>query len=199
MPPTKVRLLPHSHAPEQPAPVAHVCILHPVPARRRIDRVRAGATRSDFTRRWPTAAFVAQPHLHAPTAAPARNVPPASLCMRTAGHRPRWGEINLYRRCPSASSVAEACRRQEVRRQEAGQEVLGQEARGQEDHRQEAGGGQEEVGGQEARGGQEVGGQEAREEGPGQEGCRQEVPGQEGHQEEVGPQEEGLGQEVDEL
>ena len=57
--------------------------------------------------------------------------------------------INLYRRWPSASSVAEACRRQEVRRQEAGQEGLGQEARGQEDHRQEAGGVQEEVGGQE--------------------------------------------------
>ena len=40
-------------------------ILHPLPARRRIDRVRAGETCSDFTRRWPTAEFVAQPHVHA--------------------------------------------------------------------------------------------------------------------------------------
>ena len=74
----------------------------------------------------------------------------------------------------SASSVAEACRRQE----EAGEEARGQEARGEEDHRQEAGGGQEEVPGQEeARGGQEARGQEARgqEEVPGQE----EVRGQE--------------------
>ena len=51
----------------------------------------------------------------------------------------------------SASSVAEACRRQE----EAGEEARGQEARGEEDHRQEAGGGQEEVPGQEEVRGQE--------------------------------------------
>ena len=94
-------------------------------------------------------------------------------CKR-GGASPAFGTSRLASRLPSASSVAEARRRQE----EAGEEARGQEARGEEDHRQEAGGGQEEVPGQEeARGGQEARGQEARgqEEVPGQE----EVRGQE--------------------
>ena len=104
-------------------------------------------------------------------------------CKR-GGASPAFGTSRLASRLPSASSVAEARRRQE----EAGEEARGQEARGEEDHRQEAGGGQEEVPGQEAGGGQEVPGQEeargGQEEVPGEE-----ARGQEDHQEEVGQEE----------
>ena len=71
-------------------------------------------------------------------------------CKR-GGASPAFGTSRLASRLPSASSVAEARRRQE----EAGEEARGQEARGEEDHRQEAGGGQEEVPGQEEVRGQE--------------------------------------------
>ena len=56
------------------------------------------------------------------------------------GASPAFGMSRLASRWPSASSVAEACRRQE----EAGEEARGQEARGQEEVP-----GQEEVRGQE--------------------------------------------------